>query len=45
MGIDADVLLRIAGRKANPIKSLQEGHSALDLDLENELSRIIQTLH
>jgi hypothetical protein len=44
VGIDADVLLRLAASKANPIKSLQEGHSAVDIDLQRELERIIKTL-
>lgn len=30
--IDADILLRIVGKKnSNPKKSLQEGHTALDM--------------
>jgi len=33
LGVDAQTLLLMAAREANPFKSLQEGHSAVDVDL------------
>ena len=42
LAIDADILLKKV--KANPKKSLQEGHSALDMSVQIGIVNIITTL-
>jgi hypothetical protein len=42
LAIDADLLLKKV--KACPKKSIQEGHSALDMSVQLGIKRIIETL-